>query len=66
MKSKAPLFIEYLWLGIVIASLLAGLHQWYYEGFKNSSPFFVMLFISILMFTFRRHLRLKNKTESDE
>jgi len=61
MKSKAVILIEYLWLGIALLSLAAGIHQWYNSSdIKNSSVFLIMVFISLLMFSFRRYLR-KNK-----
>jgi len=61
MKSKITLFLEYLWLGIALISFVAAMYEWYSSNLKNSSVFFVMVFISILMFSIRRNLRNKQK-----
>jgi len=59
MNSKAGIFIEYLWLTIAVIALIAGLHEWYKSNTENSSMFFIMVFISLLMFSFRKYMRKK-------
>ena len=66
MKGKAGIFIEYLWLLISAVSLFAALQQWYKNDIKNSSVFLVMLLVSLLMYTLRKQVRKKNKTNQDE
>lgn len=63
MKSKAGIFVEYLWLAIAFISLIAGLQQWYTSSLENAALFFVMLVVSILMYYFRRKLRLNHKNK---
>ncbi len=64
MKSKAGLFLEYLWLLISVISLSSGIYQWYNGSLKNASIFFIMVVVSLLMYNFRRHLR--NKQDKQE
>lgn len=66
MSSKAGIFIEYLWLIIAVASFIAGIHQWYTSSFENSSMLFIMVFISVLMYGFRRRLRKKQSQKTIE
>lgn len=61
MKSKAGIFVEYLWLAIATVSLIAGLQQWYSSSLENAALFFVMLIVAVLMYSFRRKLRQNNK-----
>jgi hypothetical protein len=65
MNSKFAFFIEYLWLAIAGTSLSIGIYEWYITDIKNASMFFAILFISILMYSFRRNLR-KNRNKKDE
>ena len=65
MNSKATIFIEYLWLVIAVGSLSAGLHQWYNSSLENSLLFFAMVFIALLMYTFRRHLRRQQNNKKE-
>ena len=64
MKSKAALFLEYLWLLIAVISLSSGIYQWYSNNLKNAGVFLAMVAVSLLMYNFRRHLR--NKQENQE
>ncbi len=66
MKSKAGILLEYLWLLISAISLFAAVQQWYKNDIKNGSVFLIMLFVSLLMYTFRRQLRKKNNTTMKE
>ena len=66
MKSKAGIFLEYLWLLIATISLGAGIQQWYSGTIKNAGIFFAMLTVSLLMFTFRRRLRKNAKDNTDQ
>jgi len=63
MKTKAGIFVEYLWMAIAAFSLIAGIQQWYTTNLKNAALFFVMLAVSIFMYSFRRKLRQNNKIE---
>lgn len=61
MKEKIRKILEYTWLTIAILSFFAGLHRTYKAGIKESFPFFIMTFVSVLMYMFRRNQRLLNK-----
>lgn len=58
--------LEYTWLLIAILSLGAGIHKTYKIGLGSSYAFFIMAFISVLMYMFRRNLRIsQNKKENN-
>ena len=61
--NKINTILLYVWLGVAIMSLIAGIHQTYYQGIGKSWLFFVITFIATLMFSFRRamHKKFKNK-----
>ena len=54
--------LEYAWLAVAIFSVIAAVHKTYRQGFAESYPFYIITFISILMFFFRRYTR-KNNTQ---
>lgn len=66
MKSKAGMFLEYLWLLIAAISLIAGIQQLYSGSLKNGGIFTVMIFVALLMYSFRRNLRKKAKDQNDK
>jgi len=51
---KLNTVLTYTWLGVAILAVLAGIHQTYYQGIGKSWLFFVITFIAVLMFAFRR------------
>lgn len=57
MSKIFRLILEYTWLGVAVLSLGAGVHKTYKTGFGESYLFFIIVFISILMYMFRRHMR---------
>jgi len=59
MNAKFGVFIEYLWIAIALFSLASGLYQWYSGDMEQASVFLMMLFVAILMYNFRRRIRLK-------
>ncbi len=57
MNKKFIIALEIIWLIIAILSLIAGLHKTYYQSFSESYLFFIITFIAILMYSFRRYKR---------
>ncbi len=58
MSKIFRLILEYTWLGVAILSIGAGIHKTYRFGFQESYLFFVISFISVLMYMFRRYVRI--------
>ncbi|MBI5218881.1 MAG: hypothetical protein HY958_08120 [Bacteroidia bacterium] len=58
--------LEYTWLVVAILSLAAGIHKTWRSGFAQSYPFFIMAFVSILMFMFRRFVRVSQKFKENK
>jgi len=53
--------LEIVWLIVAVLSIAAGIHKTYIEGgFRESYLFFIIAFISFLMFFFRRSMRKKD------
>jgi hypothetical protein len=61
MSNVLKKILEYTWLLIALLSLGAGIHKTYKIGFGSSYPFFIMTFIAILMYMFRRNMRIAQK-----
>ncbi len=59
--NKINIILEYTWLGVAVFSVIAGVHQTYYEGTNKSWLFFVITFIAILMYWIRRTMRKNMK-----
>ena len=59
MNAKFGIYIEYLWVAIALFSLASGLYQWYNADIEQASVFLMMLFVAILMYNFRRRMRIK-------
>ncbi|PLX08880.1 MAG: hypothetical protein C0594_05920 [Marinilabiliales bacterium] len=66
MNKKAALILEIVWLVVAIASLTAGIHKTTKHGFSESYLFFIMALVAILVYSFRRHLRIRRKLEDDK
>jgi len=66
MRKKISYVIEIIWLVLSIACLAAGIHKTNISGFGNSYLFFILAFIAILMFMFRRYLRKSQSTKSED
>ena len=65
MNSKFAIFIEYLWIAIAGTALVIGIYEWYTRDINNASMFFAIVFISVLMYSFRRKMRIK-RNKNDE
>ena len=65
MNKKFGAFIEYLWIAIALFSLASGLYQWYNADMEQASVFLMMLFVAILMYNFRRRMRLKAENKNN-
>ncbi|HBX49862.1 MAG: hypothetical protein A2275_03035 [Bacteroidetes bacterium RIFOXYA12_FULL_35_11] len=52
--------LEYTWLVIAVLSVIAAVHKTYRQGFSESYPFYIITFIAVLMFFFRRYTRKNN------
>jgi len=61
MKNKLIFALEIIWLTVSILSLLAGIYQSYRIGLNKSYLFFIIFFIAILMYLFRRQMRKSRK-----
>jgi len=57
MNKKLHFILETTWLIITILALGAAIHQTYKTGFQNSYMFYIIAFISLMMFSFRRYTR---------
>ncbi len=53
--------LELVWLSLAILSFLAAVYNWYQAGFSESVIFFIMTFISALMYLYRRNMRISRK-----
>ncbi len=53
--------LELVWLSLAGLSLLAGIYNWHQAGFSESIMFFVIMFVSLLMYIYRRNLRKSRK-----
>ncbi|MBU0764136.1 MAG: hypothetical protein KJ607_04800 [Bacteroidetes bacterium] len=59
--SKKSKIVEAVWLATSAIALLTGIHKTYNQGFAKSYPFFIITGVALLMFTFRRYLRIYGK-----
>lgn len=57
--------LEYTWLLIAILSLGAGIHKTYKLGFGASFVFFIMTFIAVFMYMFRRNSRISQDNKDN-
>jgi hypothetical protein len=54
--------LEIIWLIVAMLSIVAGIHKTYVDsGFRESYLFFIITFIAVLMYLFRRKLRKKER-----
>ena len=66
MSKVLKKILEYTWLLIAVLSLGAGVHKTYKMGIGASYGFYIMTFISVFMYMFRRNLRIsQNKKENN-
>lgn len=64
MNIRAVRILEITWLIVAILSIIAGMHKTYQHGFGKSYLFFIISFISFLMYFYRRNMRMKTKGKS--
>ncbi len=61
MQKSIIHILELVWLSLTVLSFLAGIYNWYQAGFSESIMFFVIMFVSLLMYIYRRNLRKSRK-----
>ncbi len=61
MNNRIFYILEIFWLVIAILGLIAGIHQTYMEGLRESWLFFLIAFTGFAMYYMRRTLRKKRK-----
>lgn len=61
MNNRLYLILEIFWLVVAILALIAGIHQTYMQGLKESWLFFLIACTGFAMFYMRRTLRKKLK-----
>lgn len=57
MHNRLTYILEIVWMSLAIISFLAGLYNWYESGLQESLMFFVITFLAIMMYFYRRNLR---------
>ena len=57
MNKKLHFIPERTWLVIALLAIGGAIHQTYKVGFQNSYMFYIIAFISLMMFSFRRYTR---------
>jgi uncharacterized membrane protein len=61
MNNRLYHILEIFWLIVAILGLIAGIHQTYTQGLKESWLFFLIALVGFAMFYMRRTLRKKQK-----
>ncbi len=61
MNNRLYHILEIFWLIVAILGLIAGIHQTYNQGLKESWLFFLIALIGFAMFYLRRTMRKKQR-----
>ena len=61
MHNRLTYILEIVWMSLAIISFPAGLYNWYESGLQESLMFFVITFLAIMMYFYRRNLRKSQK-----
>ncbi|HBF88383.1 MAG TPA: hypothetical protein DDX39_07035 [Bacteroidales bacterium] len=61
MNKAFSYIVEIVWLIISIISFLIAIYETYLAGISESYMFFIVTIVALIMFLFRRFLRLNHK-----
>ena len=61
MNNRLIHTLEVVWLIIALLSFISGIYNLIYSGVQESLMFFLITFISLIMYLFRRRLRKSQK-----
>lgn len=61
MNNRLYHILEIFWLVVAVLALIAGIHQTYMQGLKESWLFFLIALTGFAMFYMRRTMRRKQR-----
>jgi len=61
MIKTLAFIVELIWLALSIFSFVTGIYVTFQKGIGESYLFFIIMIISVLMYFYRRFLRLKQE-----
>ncbi len=66
IQNKASLVLEYMWIIIALLSLAIAIQNSIQGNWQNAKMFYIFFPVAIIMYLFRRNLRLKKQKENQD